>query len=80
MEENISTLSELAPGEGGIISDIKNDGSMRRRLMDLGFIKDSEVWCAAIAPFGDPKAYYIKDTLIALRYEDSSKIFIDKTT
>lgn len=78
MTKNKKALSKLAPGEGGIISDIKNDGSMRRRLMDLGFIKDSEVQCVAVAPFGDPKAFYIKDTLIALRYEDSSKIFIKK--
>ena len=72
----IKKLNDLVPGEWGIIKNIDNIGSMRRRLIDLGFAEKSKVRCILTAPLGDPKAFYIKGTVIALREEDSSKINI----
>jgi len=42
----------------------------------LGFAPKSSVTCAFSAPMGDPKAYVIKGTVIALREEDSSLILV----
>ena len=49
---------------------------MRRRLFDLGFAPESPVSCVFKAPMGDPKAFVIKGTVIALREEDSSLILL----
>lgn len=76
--DNYIKLSSLKIGESGIIDSLENRGMMRRRLIDLGFAKGSETACVGVAPLGDPKAYLIKGTVIALREEDSSKINVEK--
>lgn len=72
----IKKLNDLTPGDWGVITRIDNKGNIRRRLIDLGFAEKSRVCCVLTAPFGDPKAFYIKGTVIALREEDSSRINI----
>ncbi len=74
MKKETDNLSSLNPGESAVIKSLENSGTIRRRLMDLGFADGSTATCVGVAPFGDPKAYLIKNTIIALREEDSSLI------
>ena len=67
-------LSDMKKGEKAVIKEIKIEGGLRQRLMDIGFIEGTEVTCVRISPFGDPKAFLIRRTVIALRNEDSSLI------
>ena len=67
-------LSDMKKGERSVIKEIKIEGTLRQRLMDIGFIEGTEVTCVRISPFGDPKAFLIRGTVIALRNEDSSLI------
>lgn len=73
MTENKS-LSELSPGSKAIITDLCAEGGMRRRLQDLGFVEGSEVDCVSVSPLGNPTAYRISGTIIALRNEDADTI------
>ena len=70
-------LSELKKGDKAIIKDIKVEGAMKRRLLDIGLIKDSTIECALESPLKDPKAYWIRGTLIAIRNNDANKIIIE---
>ena len=47
---------------------------MRRRLLDLGFVKGAEIMVLQKSPLGDPVAYRVSETTVALRNEQSSKI------
>lgn len=49
-------------------------GLERRRLLDLGFVTGSVVMGELVAPGGDPTAYLIRGTLIALRREQAQWI------
>ena len=69
-------LSELLAGERGIIEDIEKGAKLRARLYDLGFVPGTEILCAIKSPFGDPTAYFVRGTLIALRCEDSQSIIL----
>lgn len=69
-------LSQMNPGESAFIFKVNAKGSMRRRLLDIGFIKGSKVDCIMKSPFGDPTAYFIRGTLIALRKEEANQIEI----
>ncbi|MCL1820049.1 MAG: ferrous iron transport protein A [Oscillospiraceae bacterium] len=71
-----TTLSELKPGESAVITDIAPNYKMSRRLLDLGFIKDTLVMCTQISPLGDPTAFFVRGAVIALRAEDSAHIKI----
>ncbi len=73
-----TTLDFLHPGEFGIIKKLRSTGSMRRRLMDIGLIKDTVVECVGKSPLGDPTAFMIRGAVIAIRQEDCRDICIEK--
>ena len=49
---------------------------MRRRLLDLGFTAGAHITCLQHSASGDPAAYLIRGTVIALREEDSRRIAV----
>lgn len=67
-------LSELPLNMIGIIDNLNCNGNIRRRLLDLGLIKGTKIVPVFRSPSGDPVAYEIRKTLIALRKEDSELI------
>lgn len=79
-EENVSRLSSLKVGEKAKVISISREyrGSGRRRLLDLGFVPGTPVIPAISSPMNDPKAYLIRDTIIALRNEQADLILIKK--
>ena len=72
-----NTLNELKKGDKAIIKELKVEGSMKRRLLDIGLIKNSIVECVLESPLKDPKAYWIRGALIAIRDNDAKKIIIE---
>ncbi len=77
-ENNIDslTLDNLPEGKGGYISSINICGRFRRRLLDLGFTEGAFITCLYTAPLGDPSAYSILGSTIALRKSSASLINI----
>ncbi|MDE6520558.1 MAG: ferrous iron transport protein A [Ruminococcus sp.] len=69
-------LSQLKEGESCIIKSLEISDSMRYRLNELGFISGSYVTCLQRSFSGDPTAYFVKGTVIALRKNDTSRIKI----
>ena len=67
-------LSELPLNTVGIIDNLNCNGSIRRRMLDLGLIRGTKIIPVFKSPSGDPVAYEIRKTLIALRKEDSKLI------
>lgn len=74
----MKTLSELRPGQRGIVSGLLSQGGMRRRLMDVGLIERTEVECLGRSPGGDPAAYLIRGAVIALRRSDCAEILLEE--
>lgn len=70
-------LSELTAGKTAIIKEISINGQNRRRFFDLGFIPGTKVSIAFGSPLGDPTAYNIRGTVIALRREEAENISIE---
>ncbi len=70
-------LSELKKGERAVIVRVNLNGLTKRRLYDLGFIPDTEISVAFESPLGDPVAYIVRETIIALRKEESENIEIE---
>jgi len=79
-EENIARLTSLKEHETAKIIGISKEsrGENRRRLLDLGFVKGATIAIDLLNPLGDPKAYLIKGTAIAIRKEQAIKILIKK--
>ena len=70
-------LSSLKKGEVGRILSISDSLSIKRRLLDIGFTKDSEVLCLFKSPFQGPVAYKVKNTVVALRDDETQYITVE---
>ena len=70
MKQKLSTLS---PGQSGILTYMEDGGrNLSGRLRDLGFTPGSKVTLTGISPLGDPLAFRIRGTVIALRRVDAA--------
>ena len=71
-------LSDLRPGERTKVLHLSAAarGAERRRLLDLGFVPGTVVEVDMISPTGDPVAYRLRGTVIALRREQARMIRI----
>ena len=78
MSENseYKTLAEMRIGESARVVRLLVEGPTRRRLLDLGLLPGTEVRAALKSPMGDPMAYDIRGSVLALRFEDASKIVV----
>ena len=69
-------LNELNPGETAVVKELKTRGSIRRRLLDIGLVKDTKIECVGKSPAGDPAAFLIRGAVIAIRSEDMKDIVV----
>lgn len=69
-------LSDLRPGDHARVAGLYSTGSMRRRLLDIGLVENTEVECIGTSPWGDPSAYLIRGAVIAIRSEDGANIVV----
>ena len=71
-------LSELKISEKGIIKSVECDENIKRRLLDLGLIKGTIIEPIFVSPIGDPRAFSVRGTIIAIRKKETNKIFLEK--
>ncbi len=71
---NAIPLSQLSIGSSCKIGEIGLNGLLRRRIQDLGITPGTTVECLRRGPSGDPTAYVVRGTTIALRKEDAHQI------
>ena len=75
--ENLIPLKNLSLGKKARVKVLTSDGAIRRRMLDLGLISDTEVEVLQKSPSGDPTAYHIRGAVIALRSEEAGKILVE---
>ena len=56
------------------VINIKAEGELRRRFLDLGIIEGTNIEVLYRSPFGDPTAYLIRGAVIAIRDEEGEFI------
>ena len=74
--EKTASLDSIGIGLTVRVASVKGEDIMRRRLMELGFTPGAVTIPLASATSGDPTAYWIRGTVIALRAEDAANIIV----
>lgn len=74
---NIITLDKLPLNSYGKIVSLNCVGPIQRRLLDLGLIKNTPIKAILKSPLGDPTAYEVRSSTIALRKEDAKLIICE---
>ncbi|MDL2310429.1 FeoA domain-containing protein [Peptostreptococcaceae bacterium OttesenSCG-928-C18] len=72
------TLNNSEVGKSYIIRKINGVGAVRRRIMDMGVTKGTEIFIRKVAPLGDPVQITIRGYELTLRKQDSEIIEIEE--
>lgn len=73
----IENLNQLPLNKSGKINKIECCEGIKRRLLDMGLVKGTEITPILISPSGDPRAFLVRGTIIAIREEDAKNIKIN---
>lgn len=71
-------LSMLQPGDQGEVVQVKAQGPIRQRLLEMGFIRGAHLRVEKLAPLGDPMELVIKGYHLSLRREESICILVQR--
>ena len=69
-------LTELKPGEEGVLQKLDLPEDDARRLMEMGFIPGHSVTPGLSAPGGDPRVFRVDGSEVALRRETARKLIL----
>lgn len=77
MTKNTITLDQLRKGQRAVVARVKSRGLERRRLMDLGILPGTPIHVEMGNPLGDPIAYQVRGSVIALRNAQAHNVEIN---
>lgn len=67
-------LDQIPVGKNAKVVKLYSEGLSKQRLLDLGVVQGTIIHVLRRSAWGDPTAYLIRDTCIALRCEESNNI------
>ena len=70
----MKTLRNIAVGETAKVKRLHGEGALKRRIMDIGITKGSQVYVRKVAPLGDPVEITIRGYELSLRKDDADCI------
>ena len=72
----MKTLRDVKIGQTAVIKRLHGEGALKRRIMDMGLTKGTEVYVRKVAPLGDPVEVNVRGYELSLRKADAEMIEI----
>ncbi len=73
----VKKLSEMKPGESGVVRATLGEGWMRKRLLDMGVTKSAPVKFVRRAPLGDPIEVTLRGYALSLRKNEAECVEVE---
>ena len=73
----MKTLKETGIGETVKVVRLHGEGAVKRRIMDMGITKGTEVYVRKVAPLGDPVEVTVRGYELSLRKADADMIEVE---
>ena len=70
----MKTLKEVKVGDTAVVARLHGEGAVRRRIMDMGITKGTQIFVRKVAPLGDPIEVNIRGYELSLRKADAEMI------
>ncbi len=70
-------LSELKQGQTATVVCVGGKGPFRRRLIEMGFLRGTEVYVVKYAPLRDPIELILKGYHVSLRMDEAAKVEVE---
>ena len=71
------SLKDVPVGQTVRVVKIDGDGAVRRRIMDMGITKGTELYVRKVAPLGDPVELTVRGYELSLRKADAEMIEVE---
>ena len=68
------TLKEIQPGQRAKVAKLTGDGAVKRRIMDMGLTKGTELAVVKVAPIGDPIELDVRGYSLSIRKAEAAMI------
>ena len=65
------TLGDAKVGSTVVVTKIEGDSAYKRRIMDMGITKGSELYIRKVAPLGDPVEIIVRGYELSVRKDDA---------
>ena len=65
------TLGDAKVGSTVVVTKIEGDSAFKRRIMDMGITKGSELYIRKVAPLGDPVEITVRGYELSVRKNDA---------
>ena len=73
----MKTLKEAKIGQAVKVVKLHGEGAVKRRIMDMGLTKGTEVYIRKVAPLGDPVEVTVRGYELSIRKADAEMIEIE---
>ena len=73
----MKTLKNVACGQTVKVTKMTGDGTVKRRIMDMGITKGVDVFVRKVAPLGDPIEVTVRGYELSIRKADAEMICVD---
>jgi len=74
---NMRTLREVKVGETVTVEKLNGEGGLKRRIMDMGVTKGTEIFVRKVAPLGDPIEVTVRGYELSIRKGDAEMIQVN---
>ena len=68
------TLREVKKGQTVTVLKLNGEGAVKRRIMDMGITKDTEIYVRKVAPLGDPVEVTVRGYELSVRKADAEMV------
>lgn len=72
----MQTLKEVTCGQTVTVAKIDGSGAVKRRIMDMGITKGTQLYIRKVAPLGDPVEITVRGYELSLRKSDAELIAV----
>ena len=73
----MKTLRDVKIGETVKVVKLHGEGAVKRRIMDMGITKNTDVYVRKVAPLGDPIEVTVRNYELSLRKADAEMIEVE---
>jgi len=73
----MKTLKDVKVGHKCVVVKVHGEGALKRRIMDMGMTRGTEILVRKVAPLGDPMELAVRGYELSLRKGDAEMIEIE---
>ena len=73
----MKTLKDVKVGQRATVVKLHGEGAVKRRIMDMGITRGTEIFVRKVAPLGDPMELNVRGYELSVRKADAETIEVE---